>query len=62
MGEITTTGNKGKGVRSDCFVSLELKDSGGIRLQVESKVAVMYGEDIRKQALEILSFFGITDA
>ena len=62
MGAIATTGNKGKGVRSDCFVTLELTDVGGIQLQVESKVAVMYGDSIRKEALEILAFFGITNA
>lgn len=62
MGTIATTGNKGKLVRSDCFVTLELTELGGIRLQVESKVAVMYGESIRREALEILDFFGIKNA
>lgn len=62
MGNTATTGNKGKGIRSDCFVTLELTDQGGIRLEVESKVAVMYGDDIRKQACEILDFFGIANA
>ena len=62
MGEIATTGNKGKSVRSDCFVTLEICDQGGIQLQVESKVAVMYGDDIRKEALEILDYFGIKNA
>ena len=62
MGEIATTGNKGKGVRSDCFVTLELTGQGGIQLQVESKVAVMYGDSIRKETYEILDFFGIQHA
>ncbi|MCX6306539.1 MAG: aldolase/citrate lyase family protein [Bacteroidetes bacterium] len=62
MGAIATTGNRGKGVRSDCFVTLELTDQGGIQLQVESKVAVMYGDSIRKETLEILDFFGINNA
>jgi len=62
MGTIATTGNKGKGVRSDCFVTLELTDQGGIQLQVESKVTVMYGEQIRKETLTILDFFGIKNA
>ncbi|MEI7662599.1 MAG: aldolase/citrate lyase family protein [Bacteroidota bacterium] len=62
MGEIATTGNKGKGVRSDCFVTLELTGGDGIQLRIESKVAVMYGETIRKEALEILDFFGIKNA
>jgi citrate lyase subunit beta/citryl-CoA lyase len=62
MGTTATAGNKGKGVRSDCFVTLELTEKGGIVLQVDSKVGVMYGNDIRKEAMEILGFFGIGDA
>lgn len=61
MGEIAATGNKGKGVRSDCFVALELTNQGGIQLDVDSKVAVMYGDDIKKQTLGILHFFEIKD-
>jgi len=62
MAEISSTGNKGKGIRSDCFVTLELKTEGGISLRLESKVGVMYGESIRQQALGILQFFGIKNA
>ena len=62
MGAIAATGNKGKGVRSDCFVTLELTDLGGIQLELESKVIVMYGDSIRKETLEILDFFGIKNA
>jgi len=62
MGTIATAGNKGKGIRSDCFVTLELTDRDGIDLQIESKVIVMYGENIRKEALEILAFYGIQHA
>jgi citrate lyase subunit beta / citryl-CoA lyase len=62
MGTIVTVGNKGKGVRSDCFVTLEPTGSGGIQLQVESKVAVMYGDSIRSQALAILEFFDVKNA
>jgi citrate lyase subunit beta / citryl-CoA lyase len=62
MGTTATTGNKGKGVRSDCFVTFEPTDQGGIVLQVESKVGVMYGNDIRNEAMEIIAFFGIEHA
>ena len=62
MGEIITTGNKGKGIRSDCFVTFQLTDEGGIKLTVDSKVAVMYGEDIRQQAISILNSFSIRNA
>lgn len=62
MGEIITTGNKGKTVRSDCFITLELKDSGGLDILLESKVEVMYGIANRKLATDVLNFFGIKNA
>lgn len=62
MGEIITTGNKGKTIRSDCFVTFELKDSGGLEILLESKVDVMYGNANRKLAEEVLNFFGIQNA
>jgi len=62
MAEIATTGNIGKGIRSDCFVTLELTIGGGINLQLESKVGVMYGDSIRKLGLEIMEFFGVKNA
>ncbi|MBL7137374.1 MAG: HpcH/HpaI aldolase/citrate lyase family protein [Bacteroidales bacterium] len=62
MGELVSAGNKGKGVRSDCFVSLELTSGGGILLELDSKVAVMYGNDIRKEIHAILDHYAIRDA
>jgi citrate lyase subunit beta / citryl-CoA lyase len=62
MSEPITVGNKGKAVRSDCFVTLELTGSGGIDLTLESKVEPMYGAGIRKEVLEIMDFFGIRNA
>jgi citrate lyase subunit beta/citryl-CoA lyase len=62
MEEIITTGNKGKTVRSDCFVTLALKDSGGLEIQLESKVDVMYGNANRKLINEVFNFFGIQNA
>jgi citrate lyase subunit beta/citryl-CoA lyase len=58
-GNAVTAGNKGKGVRSDCHVTLELTATGGRDIAVESKVQVMYGRDILRQANEMLDFFGI---
>ncbi len=57
-----TVGNKGKDIRSDCQVTMELTGSGGIQLTIESRVQVMYGSSIRKLAEEVLSFFGIEHA
>lgn len=55
-------GNSGKGVRSDCQISLELTDSGGLVIDLQSKVQVMYGKSILKQINEVLGFFGIANA
>ncbi len=62
MGNSTSTGNKGKGVRSDCFVTLELTGQGGLQLEISSKVGVMFGEDIRHLLLDILHHYQISNA
>jgi len=62
MSKTASAGNKGKGIRSDCFVSLELTDKDGIQVELESKVVVMYGDSIRRQTAETLAFFGIKNA
>jgi len=41
---------------------LELRDEGGIVIDLKSKVQILYGESIEKQCIEILNFFGIRDA
>lgn len=56
------TGNSGPKVRSDCEVTLELRNEGGITLDLQSKVKVLYGESIKNQCLAILDHFGIRDA
>jgi citrate lyase subunit beta/citryl-CoA lyase len=55
-------GNSGKGVRSDCQISLELTDFGGLVIDLQSKVQVMYGKSILNQINEALEFFGIINA
>lgn len=60
--KIAQTGNSGKGVRSDCFIELELKSTGGIDLEMNSKVQVMFGKATQKLILDVLSFFGIKNA
>jgi len=52
-------GARGGKVRSDCWVAFEPRDGGGIELQVKSKVASMYGENIRQQVLAGLAVLGI---
>lgn len=51
-----------KETASDCWVHLEIKKSGGIKIELKSKVESMYGKAIRKTAEKILRFFGITNA
>lgn len=57
-----TAGNYGKEVRSDCRISIALKEKGGITLDIKSKVASMYGESIRSLILNILEFYDIKHA
>jgi len=59
---IGSAGNKGKGIRSDCFVTINIADEGGIDINLESKVKVMYGKSIINDAKEILTFFNIKNA
>ncbi len=62
MENTITTGNKGKGIRSDCQVTLSLKPEGGIQFTLNSKVKVMYGRSITKLVHDILSFYSIEHA
>jgi len=59
---IATTGNKGKGVRSDCSLTLEITQQGGIQTELISKVKVLYGESILRLCHEILTFYGMEHA
>jgi len=62
MGKIVTSGNKGKRVRSDCFITLELTESDGIDIQLESKVKVLFGDAINELLNKVLDFFEIKNA
>jgi len=57
-----TVGNSGPRVRSDCQITFQLKDEGGIIIDLKSKVQTLHGASIRNQCFEILDFFGIKDA
>ncbi len=48
-----------KETASDCRVHIRIKESGGIKIKLKSKVESMYGEAIRKTAVEMMKFFGI---
>jgi len=57
-----SAGQRGEKVRSDCYIEIELKTSGGLDLNIQSKVASMYGDSIRNDILNMCSFFGIENA
>lgn len=56
------TGNAGPKVRSDIEVTLDLTDTGGIELNLKSKVKTMYGRAIEEQCRNLMSYFGIANA
>ncbi len=62
MNKIGIAGNFGDGVRSDCRVTVQPADSGGIRLEVRSKVQVLYGAAIESLARDVLAHFGVEHA
>lgn len=59
MEKVSFAGNKGKGVRSDCFITLELKEEQGIEVKLQSKVEVLFGDSIHHLATDMLQFFNI---
>ena len=61
-GMVATAGRSGPEVRSDCRVSLEARGSGGLEIEIQSKVAAYYGEQIRTQAAEVLRGLGVEHA
>jgi citrate lyase subunit beta / citryl-CoA lyase len=59
---IGVAGNSGGKTRSDCQVTIEPQDSGGIVIDLKSKVKVLYGTDIMSQINQILGFYGLVHA
>jgi len=57
-----TTGNAGPKVRSDCEITLEIRQRGGIDIDLTSKVKTLYGKSITNQCIGILKFFKIRNA
>ena len=55
-------GRRGDRVRSDCWISVELKESGGTSVAVESRVQSMYGASIKKSVEQGLEALGVEHA
>ena len=67
MNSVTETrpaeaGHWGKEIRSDVHVSIEPRESGGLEIGLESRVAPYYGNAILAQARDVLEALGVTDA
>ena len=62
MTPITEAGNKGKGIRSDCFIQMEITQSDGMIVNLTSKVKALYGKQIIEEIKRVLSFYKIDNA
>ena len=59
---IGEAGHSGTEIRSDLHVRVELRDTGGIDIHLESRVQPYYGDSIRRQAEEVLEALGVRHA
>ncbi len=57
-----SAGNRGDKIRSDCWVSVELTNSGGLDVRIKSKVERLFGKEIEQQIKDICGFFEIENA
>lgn len=55
-------GNKGERVRSDCWVGIKLTSENGIKIDLKSKVNVLYGNSIIELVNNMMTFFKISNA
>ena len=58
----SSAGKRGEEIRSDCYFDIELKNSGGINIELKSKVAPMYGDSINSLINEMCKFFAMQNA
>lgn len=59
---IATVGILGPKTRSDCEVSIEITNVGGIQIDLKSKVEALYGQSNRRLIQDVLSYFEIKNA
>ena len=60
MAKISSAGRKDNS--SDCWIRLEIKKSGGIKVEQQSKVQSMYGRSISQTISRMLDFYNIQNA
>jgi len=56
---VAEAGHWGEEIRSDLHVLFEPRTSGGIEIELDSRVAPYYGKAIRAQTLEVLEALGV---
>ena len=59
---IFTAGNKGDGIKSDCWVELIPGEESGIDIKIHSKVKTLFGTSIQRLCEDMLIFHGILNA
>jgi citrate lyase subunit beta/citryl-CoA lyase len=62
MAQIAEAGRRGETVRSDCWVRVEPRARGGLKLEVTTKVEAMYGEAVRAVCSKALERLGVRHA
>ena len=55
-------GRRGPDVRSDCWVKITPRTTGGIEVKLLTKVEVMYGEASRRLVRDVLTALGVANA
>ena len=56
------SGHSGAEIRSDLHVHVELRETGGVEIQLQSRVQPYYGDSIRRQSEEVLEALGVRHA
>jgi citrate lyase subunit beta/citryl-CoA lyase len=54
-----SAGKRGETIRSDCYIEIVKRNSGGLEIDFQSKVKSMYGNSIIEQIKEMCKFFGL---
>ena len=62
MARVGEAGQRGPKIRSDCWIRIELRDEGGLAVDLTSKVAGMYGDRIEAQIQEGCRALGVDHA
>jgi len=55
-------GRRGREVRSDCWIGIDIRAAGGITVDLKSKVQALYGADIRRRIAAGCAALGVAHA